>query len=152
MTSRLLVCFLTLLLLASIPAARAQPPAAPHSPGERGSSLLQRYQTLLQEAQARGEDTSAAEALAEQSRLAIRRQDRAEADRLMRAAIEKLPPGSATASPSLPTPRTPRPATRAPRRRRFLRPSPTRLPPRLHPPLQRSRRLLPLRRRSPRHG
>ncbi len=111
MISRLSLCLVACALLSfAPPAAPAQPPAGPRPPGERGASLLQRYQTLLREAQARGEDTSAAEALAEQSRLAMRRQDRAEADRLMRAALEKLQPGSAAASRTLPAGHDPLPA------------------------------------------
>ena len=62
MISRLLPGLLACLLLSLAPAAApAQPPAGSRPPGERGASLLQRYQTLLREAQARGEDTAAAE-------------------------------------------------------------------------------------------
>ncbi len=114
MISRLSIGLLACVWLSLAPsAAPAQPLAGPRPPGERGASLLQLYQALLQEAQARGEDTSTAETLAEQSRLAMRRQDRAEADRLMRAALEKLQAGAAAASRPLPAGRAPLPAPRA---------------------------------------
>ncbi len=101
MTSRWSVCLLALLLLSPAPAAMAQPPG-PRPPGERGAAILPRYQTLLQQAKDRGEDTSEAEALARQS-AALRKHDRETAEQLMRAAIEKLQPGqSSTSRPLFP--------------------------------------------------
>lgn len=98
MTSRGSVCFLALLLLSSVPVARAQPPGGLRPPAERGASILQRYQTLLQQAKDRGDDTSEAEALAKQS-AAMRKHDRERAEQLMRAAIEKLQPGASASRP-----------------------------------------------------
>ncbi len=98
MTLHLLVCLLALLLLSPSPAARAQPPGGLRPPGERGANLLQHYQTLLQQAKDRGDDTSEAEALAEQS-AALRKHNRERAEQLMRAAIEKLQPGTSATRP-----------------------------------------------------
>lgn len=75
----------------------AQAPA-PRAAAAR-PSILQRYQSLLQAAQARGADTSAAEAQAAQSAAAIREGDRRKADELMRKAIDSLQSGTPTVRP-----------------------------------------------------